>query len=61
MLFLTKGGRTEQVMFLYASNDGYKLEANHDQPIEADDLPGLIEAYGNRADRLAAWEARHAA
>ncbi len=61
VLFLTKGGRTEQVMFLYASNDGYKLDANHDQPIEADDLPGLIEAYANRADRLAAWEARHAA
>lgn len=61
VLFLTKGGRTEHVMFLYASNDGYKLDANHDHPIEADDLPGLIEAYANRADRLAAWEALHAA
>jgi hypothetical protein len=29
------GGRTERVMFLHADFDGFKLDANHDQPIEA--------------------------
>ena len=40
-----KGGRTERVLFLHADADGYKLDANHDTPIEADDLPALVEAY----------------
>lgn len=57
-LFFRKGGRTDQVLFLHADNDGYKLDANHDQPIEADDLPGLIEAYRSKPERLAEWQAR---
>ena len=48
VLVFAKGGRTERVMFLHASNDGFKLDANHDQPIEADDLPGLIAAFNSR-------------
>ncbi len=40
VLFFRKGGSTEHVLFLHADNDGYKLDANHDTPIEADDLPG---------------------
>ena len=44
-LMFRKGGRTERVLFLHADADGYKLDANHDKPIEADDLPGLDEAY----------------
>jgi type I restriction enzyme M protein len=58
VLVFAKGGRTEQVMFLHASNDGFKLDANHDQPIEADDLPGLITAFASRAERLADWQNR---
>jgi type I restriction enzyme M protein len=45
VLVFARGGRTERVMFLHAANDGFKLDANHDQPIEADDLPGLIAAF----------------
>jgi len=56
-LFFRKGGRTDRVLFLHVDNDGYKLDANHDQPIEADDLPGLIEVYRNRDDRWAEWQA----
>ena len=52
VLVFAKGGRTERVMFLHASNDGFKLDANHDQPIEADDLPGLIAAFNSRAEML---------
>ncbi|HQT47710.1 MAG TPA: class I SAM-dependent DNA methyltransferase, partial [Acidocella sp.] len=45
VLVFAKGGRSKNVMFLHASNDGFKLDANHEQPIEADDLPGLIAAF----------------
>ncbi len=58
VLVFAKGGRTEQVMFLQASNDGFKLDANHEQPIEADDLPGLTAAFASRAEKLADWQNR---
>ena len=58
VLVFAKGGRTERVMFLHASNDGFKLDANHEQPIEADDLPGLIAAFNSRDDMLADWQNR---
>lgn len=58
VLFFRKGGSTEKVLFLHADNDGYKLDANHDTPIEADDLPGLIVAYQNKEQRWGAWQAR---
>ena len=56
-LFFRKGGRTDRVLFLHADNDGYKLDANHDQPIDADDLPALVEAFRARDDRWAEWQA----
>lgn len=56
-LFFRKGGSTDRVLFLHADNDGYKLDANHDQPIETDDLPALIEAFRTRDDRWAEWQA----
>jgi type I restriction enzyme M protein len=55
VLILRKGGRTQRVMFLHADNDGFKLDANHDQPIEADDLPGLIAAFNSREELWADW------
>lgn len=58
VLVFAKGECTERVMFLHASNDGFKLDANHEQPIEADDLPGLIDAFTSRAERLADWQSR---
>lgn len=58
VLFFRKGGATDNVLFLHADNDGYKLDANHDTPIEADDLPGLIAAHRDREASLRAWEAR---
>ena len=58
VLLFARGGRTGQVMFLQADADGYKLDAQHDTPIAADDLPGLEAAYLARAERLAAWQAR---
>lgn len=60
VLFFRKGGSTEEVLFLHADDDGYKLDANHDTPIEADDLPGLIEAFHKREARLATWQTRDA-
>jgi type I restriction enzyme M protein len=61
VLFFKKGGTTDKVMFLHADNDGYKLDANHDTPIEADDLPMLANAYLTRMERWAEWSARDAA
>jgi type I restriction enzyme M protein len=60
VLLFRKGGTTEQVLFLHASNDGFKLDANHDQPIEDDDLPGLIAAFNRREGKWADWRARDA-
>jgi type I restriction enzyme M protein len=61
VLVFAKGGRTERVMFLHACNDGFKLDANHDQSIEADDLPGLIAALNSRQEMCADWRKRDAA
>lgn len=58
VLVFRQGGRTERVMFLHASNDGFKLDANHDQPIEPDDLPSLIAAFNSREEKWADWQRR---
>ena len=58
VLVLRKGGATGRIMFLHAENDGFKLDANHDQPIEEDDLPSLIEAFRDRDVRWTAWRSR---
>lgn len=58
VLLFRAGEATERVMFLHADNDGYKLDANHDTPIDEDDLPALIEACRDREARLRIWQAR---
>ena len=58
VLVFRKGGRTDRVMFLHADNDGFKLDANHDTPIDADDLPGLVSAFRDREARWKAWTSR---
>ena len=59
VLIFRKGGSTEQVLFLHADNDGYKLDARHDTPIEEDDLPGLVAAYKDKAANLEKWRKRN--
>ncbi|OAI03581.1 restriction endonuclease subunit S [Methylomonas methanica] len=58
VLIFKRGGSTEQVLFLHADNDGYKLDANHDTPIEADDLPDLVAAYRNLEQHWQDWQDR---
>ena len=58
VLFFRKGGSTEKVLFLHADNDGYRLDANHDTPIEADDLPALVDAFRSREEGWQQWLAR---
>lgn len=58
VLFFRKGRSTENVMFLHAEHDGYALDANHDKPIEADDLPELASAYAGRESSLERWRSR---
>ena len=59
ILVFRKGGATGRVMFLHADNDGFKLDANHDQPIDDDDLPDLTETFRDREARWAAWRDRN--
>ena len=56
-LLFQKGGHTDRVLFLHADNDGYKLDANHDTPIDADDLPDLVASYRNRQALYPEWQA----
>jgi len=58
VLLFRKGGSTERVLFLHVDNDGYKLDANHDTPIEADDLRELVGAYAARDRKVAEWAKR---
>ena len=60
VLFFRKGGATERVLFLHADNDGYKLDANHDTPIEEDDLPAVVDAYRRAEERWNEWRTRDA-
>ena len=48
----------ERVLFLHADADGYKLDANHDNPIETDDLPALVETYDGRIGHWSEWRQR---
>ncbi len=58
VLIFRKGGTTRRVMFLHVDNDGFKLDANHDQPIGEDDLPGLVEAFRERGACWEKWRGR---
>jgi type I restriction enzyme M protein len=58
VLFFRRGGSTDKVLFLHADNDGYKQDANHDNPIEADDLPGLVAVYRQKEANFATWQVR---
>ena len=60
VLLFRQGGATERVLFLHADADGYKLDANHDTPIDEDDLPGLVAAYHSREDLWVDWQDRDA-
>lgn len=58
VLLFNKGGTTDRVLFLHADNDGYKLDAKHDTPIDADDLPALVAAFHAREECWTKWQAR---
>ena len=58
VLVFRKGGSTAHVMFIHADNDGFKLDSNHDTPIEQDDLPDLIAAFHAHTSHLATWGER---
>lgn len=61
VLVFSRGGATERVLFLHADADGYKLDAQHDQPVDADDLPALVSVFRDRDARWAEWQARNPA
>ena len=59
-LFFRKSGSTTHVLFLHADADGYKLDAQHDAPIQEDDLPIFIDAYRKRMNLIKDWTKRDA-
>jgi type I restriction enzyme M protein len=59
VLLFRKGGSTARVLFLHADDDGYKLDANHDTPMEEDDLPTLIAAYQASDANWTRWQAKN--
>ncbi len=58
VLLFRQGGTTERVLFLHADADGYKLDAQHDTPIDEDDLPALVEAFRRREELWPVWRDR---
>ena len=61
VILFRRGGTTGQVLFLHVDADGYKLDANHDSPIDADDLPMLAKTFRNRNEAAKKWGAREVA
>jgi type I restriction enzyme M protein len=60
VLLFKKGGNTDRVLFLHVDNDGYKLDANHDTPIDSDDLPELVAKCKDRESKASEWANRDA-
>jgi type I restriction enzyme M protein len=58
VLVFKRGSKTDNVMFLHTDSDGYKLDAQHDTPVEADDLPMLVDAFRKRAEHSKTWVGR---
>jgi type I restriction enzyme M protein len=58
VLVFARGDATEHVLFLHADADGYKLDSQHDQAVEPDDLPALVDAYHNRDALWQEWQGR---
>ena len=61
VLVFAHGGATERVLFLHVDADGYKLDAQHEQPADADDLPGAVGLFRDREALWARWLGRDAA
>jgi type I restriction enzyme M protein len=43
---------------MHVENDGYRLDANHDTPIEADDLSELVTTFRDREAKSGDWAER---
>ena len=55
VIFFKRGGSTKEVLFFEVTNDGYKIDANHDTPIDTDDLPEANIVFNDRKNRFAEW------
>jgi type I restriction enzyme M protein len=60
VIIFKKGGSTKDILFLNIENDGYKMDANHETPIAADDLPEIISLFENREKLKVNWLSRDA-
>lgn len=55
VLVFRKGGSTDRVLFLHVDNDGFKLDAKHNTPIDEDDLPDIVANYQQREANWLIW------
>jgi len=58
VIIFKKGGSTKDILFLNVENDGYKMDANHETPINKDDLPEIISLFKNRKKLKVDWLSR---
>lgn len=58
VIFFKRGGSTKEVLFLNVSDDGYRMDSNHDLPIDANDLPELVDVFKTRDLRLKEWKSK---
>jgi type I restriction enzyme M protein len=45
ILFFTKGGETKNVWIYRLEADGFKLDSNHNIPVEENDIPDILKKY----------------
>ena len=60
ILFFTINEKTKDIMFVDVKNDGFKLDSNHDKPINMNDLPLAFDQIKNRNKNYKRWVNRDA-
>lgn len=58
IIFFSRGGSTERILYLDVKEDGYKMDANHDVASDKDDLPELIQVYKSKDSSWNEWNSR---
>ena len=55
LIFFEKNPSKEKVLFYNVNNDGYLLNANHDIPIDQNDLPEALDILKNKDKYIKKW------
>ncbi len=55
VLFFSNNEKTKNIMFIDVKNDGFKLDSNHDKPINLNDLPLALNLISDRKNNYKKW------